>query len=272
MSEAIARIFVALDAAAEPRAAIDTAVRLAASAKVPLHAVFVEDEDLLSLAALPIARQIVPGLGTAQIVGEEIELQLRASAARVRDLLVIAAQARAIEFSFEIVRGDAKAVLSLASESDLVIAGARARPIAGHFRVEGRWLAAVDHAAGPVLLTHDESNTSGGVVALIHDRTPGSARLLCAAARLAEPTHTHFTVIGPQLLAATKSFHDWVAQQIEPGRVQLQIEAAPAETTGLYRRIAELGCQLLALDAAATEGGGLAEITKRFNCNILLAQ
>lgn len=272
MSEAIARVFVALDATAEPRGAIDTAVRLAASAKVPLHAVFIEDEDLLSLAALPVARQIVPGVGAAQMVGEELERQLRASAASLRDLLVVAAQAQALEFSFEIVRGDAETVLSLASERDLIVAGARARPVAGHFRVECRWLAAVEHAAGPILLTHDELSASGGGVALIRDRSSGSARLLRAAARLAELTHPHFTVIAPPRLAAAKSFHDWVAEQIEPGRVHLQIEAASAETTGLHRRIAELGCQFLALDAAATERGELAEITKRFACNILVAR
>ena len=44
---AIERVVVTLDAASENRAAIETAARLAARAKAPLHGIFVEDEDLL---------------------------------------------------------------------------------------------------------------------------------------------------------------------------------------------------------------------------------
>jgi hypothetical protein len=80
------------------------------------------------------------------------------------------------------------------------------------------------------------------------------------------------TVIAPPRLAAAKSFKDWVAAQIEPARVRPQIEAASAEAAALHRRIAELRCQLLALDAATTEGGRLAEMTRRFACNILVAR
>lgn len=272
MSEAIARVVVVLDATAETRAAIDTAVRLAASAKVPLHAVFVEDEDLLSLARLSIARQIIHGAGAAPLVAEQIEQQLRAAAAGVRDALMAAASAHALDFSFEIVRGDAETALASAAERDLVVAGARARPVAGHFRVECRWLAAAERAASPILLTQQVSQAGGGVVALIRGRSPGSARLLRAAARLAELGAADLTIIAPARLAAAKSFHDWVAAQIEPVRTRLRIEAASAETTVLDRRIGELGCQLLALDTATTEGGQLTELTRRFACNILVTR
>ena len=52
-SRRIERVVVPLDAAAENRTAIETAARLAARAKVPLHGIFVEDEELLHLARLP---------------------------------------------------------------------------------------------------------------------------------------------------------------------------------------------------------------------------
>ena len=63
MSGAIERVVVPLDAASENRTAIDTAARLAARAKAPLHGIFVEDEDLLRLAGLPFARQVASGFG-----------------------------------------------------------------------------------------------------------------------------------------------------------------------------------------------------------------
>ena len=41
--------------------AIDTAARLAARWRVPLHGVFIEDEELIGLAGLPFARQVTLG-------------------------------------------------------------------------------------------------------------------------------------------------------------------------------------------------------------------
>ncbi len=71
-----------LDAASENRTAIDTAVRLAARTGAPLHGIFVEDEDLLSLAGLPFARQVTIGGGAEKLSSETVALQLRAAAER----------------------------------------------------------------------------------------------------------------------------------------------------------------------------------------------
>ena len=48
------------NAVVETGAAINTAVRLAAGTKARLHAVFVEDEQLLRLAGLPVAGRSLP--------------------------------------------------------------------------------------------------------------------------------------------------------------------------------------------------------------------
>ena len=67
MSGPIERVVVTLDAASEYRTAIDTAVRLAARTGAPLHGLFVEDPDLLYLAALPFARQVTIGRGAEKL-------------------------------------------------------------------------------------------------------------------------------------------------------------------------------------------------------------
>ena len=112
LSKPIERVVVALDATAEIRPAIDVAARLAAGAGAPLHAVFVEDEDLLSLAGLEVAREVVAGAGAGPLTAEQLELQLRAAAVRARQDLLAAAQIHALEYSFEIVRGGAQTALS----------------------------------------------------------------------------------------------------------------------------------------------------------------
>jgi hypothetical protein len=77
MNDRIGRVAIPLEAAAEGGTAIETAAQLAARANAPLHGIFVEDEDLLSLANLPFARQVTLGAGTEPLPVERVELQLR---------------------------------------------------------------------------------------------------------------------------------------------------------------------------------------------------
>jgi len=58
MTQPIKRVVVSLDAVSETAPAIETAARPAAHWHVPLHGVFVEDEELIGLAGLPLP----PGL------------------------------------------------------------------------------------------------------------------------------------------------------------------------------------------------------------------
>jgi hypothetical protein len=272
VSGPIERIFVILDATVETQATIASAVRLAARSKMPLHAVFVEEEDLLKLLGLPVARHIVPGADDATLTASDVELHWRAAAARARADLVAAAQAQAVQCSFEIVRGAAETVLASMAERDLVIASARTRPVAGHFRVPSRWVAAVAIASGPFLLAQGERGTRAGVVVLLHERSAATARLLLAAAQLTEPGGARLTVIAPPAFAAAKSLRDWIREQLEPAAEQLHIEAAPAETAALTSRILELGCRVLAVDAAAMASDRLADLTRRIGCDILVVR
>jgi hypothetical protein len=271
MSEPIERVLLALDATAETRSAMDLAVRLAARAKVRLHAVFVEDEDLLDLANLPIAREVVSGAGPGSLTSAEVELQMRAAAARAQEELVVAARLHGLECSFEIVRGAAQAALAAASERDLVVASALARPVAGHFRVESRWLTSLELAPGSILLARDSGNKNSGVVALLRERGAGSARLLQTAARVAQLGSGTLTVICPPALAGDKDFAAWVDALVAPAEVRAQIEAAPGQPAALQARIAELGCGLLALDATKADRGELAGVARRFACDVLVA-
>jgi nucleotide-binding universal stress UspA family protein len=271
VSGVVDRVLVALDATAETRAAIDTAVRLAARSKAPLHAVFVEEEDLLSVAGLSVARQIVLGAGTAPLTAAEVELHWRAAAARAHEDIRVAARGHGLEISFEVVRGAMETALAVASERDLVVAGAFARPVAGHFRVQSRWLAALELAPGPVLLAGGGGPNSGGVVALLPDRSAGSARLLRAAAPLAELGGGRLTLISPPALVAVQNFRKWITEQIDAPALQVRIEAAPADPMALPGRIVELGCRLLAMGAIETEGR-LSEMTRRFACDLLVVR
>jgi nucleotide-binding universal stress UspA family protein len=274
MTGPIDRIIVALDAASESRTVIDTAVRLAAQAKAPLHGVFVENEELLHLASLPFARQVTAGAGSEALTLDDIELQLQAAAERVRKELFDRAKQHGVTCSFEIVRGASENAVSIASEHDLVVAGALARPVAGHFRVEHRWWSYSDATPGPFLLARNIWDEAGAVVMLVRDRNLASIRLLDAAAQIAAARDSVLTVICPQALAGVEGFEKWIADQVKEHPVRVQVEIATIEPADLQERLSELDCRLLALEAGLTEGSGerVRKIVERFACDILIVR
>ncbi len=272
MTPPIERVLLALDATGETSAAIDIAVRLAARAKLRLHAVFVEDEELLHWARSPFGREVVPGAGAMPANGEAVELHLRAAAARAYEAVLLAARPYALECSFEIMRGAREKALAAASECDLVVAAGFARPVASHFRVESRWWTVLETAPGPFLITRAERRRSGGVAVLLFQRSERAARLVHAAARLAEIAGGAMTLICPTPLAASKDFAEWLAEQATPAEVQFAIEPMPGSTVALRARLAQLDCRLLAFDVGAAGRDDAAHIARGFTCDVLVAR
>ena len=164
--------------------------------------------------------------------------------------------------------------MSGVTERDLVVAGALTRPIAGDFRVECRWWSSIEVATGPFLLTRGGWDGVGSVVMLLHDRGPASVRLLEAAAQAAEAREGALTVISPPAVVGAKGFETWIAERLAAFSVRAQIEVAQAEPAALRRRIGELDCRLLAVDAGRSEGhsGQLREFIESFACDILFVR
>ena len=274
MTGTIDRVVVPLDAAGENRTAIDTAARLAARAKAPLHGVFVEDEDLLRLASLPFARQVTLGAGAERFTTADAELSLRAAAERAHAELRAAAKRYRVKSSFEIVRGAAALALSGASSRDLVVAGALTRPVAGDFRLACRWWPTIAAAPGPFLLARHTWSESGSVVLLLRDRGAAAARLLAAAAQVAEAGERDLTVICPPAIAGAKGFDKWLAEHLADHPVRVQVEVAPDEPAALHQLIGRLDCRLLAVEGGLAEGrvGRLREFVESFACDVLIVR
>jgi nucleotide-binding universal stress UspA family protein len=274
MTGPIERIVLPLDAASETHTSIDTAVRLAARVKAPLHGVFVEDEDLLRLAGLPFARQVTLGTGSEPFTTETVELHLRAAAERVKTELFAAAKQHRVECTFEVVRGTSEIAVSSASARDLVVAGALTRPIAGHFRVECRWWSSLEAAVGPFLLARNTWGAPGSLVMILRDRSPAAERLFAAAAQLATVMDSVLTVICPPIVASEKGFEKWLADRVAEHPVRIQIEIATIEQSALHERLDELDCRVLAFEAGLAEGSGdgLRNIVDRLACDILVVR
>jgi nucleotide-binding universal stress UspA family protein len=270
MKSGVERIVVSLDAASENATAIDTAASLAAHWDAHLHGVFVEDEDLLNLAGLPFARQITLHSGAEPLTAEEVERHLRAAAETARQALGAAAARHGVKSSFEVIRGSPRELLGT-SEGDFVVACSVTRPIGAHFRVECCWWSSIGIAPGSFLLARCPWNIAGSVLALLRDREPASARVLEAAARLAEVKGGVLTVLAP---FGSQGFDQWITGRLAPYSLRLQIELAPPDLPALHNRISELDCRLLVVEASAAKGStdGLRELSQRLSCDLLFVQ
>jgi hypothetical protein len=271
MTLSIKRVVVSLDAVSETAPAIDTAARLAARWQVPLHGVFVEDEELIGLAGLPFARQVTLATGLGPLTKDHIEDHFRAFAERSRRELAAAADRHGLEWSFEVMRGPLSAA-AFGSEHDLVVAGATTRPVGDHFRIASRWWSLTAITARPLLLAKQQWESGGSIFAVLRRRGPQSARILEIAAQIAGIFRAALTVAGPPDLAGADEFAAWVSGLLEGRSVSLQTEAAASEPAALRQRIVELDCRLLVLEGNTDEGRpeALHELLGSLSCNVLV--
>jgi hypothetical protein len=271
MTQPINRVVVSFDAVSETAPAIDTGARLAARWHVPLHGVFIEDEELIGLAGLPFARQVTLATGLGPLTKDHIEDHYRAFAGRSRRELAAAAARYGLHWTFEVVRGPLAAG-ALGGEHDFVVAGATTRPVGDHFRITSRWWSLTAIIARPLLLAKQQWESGGSIFALLRRRGPQSARILEIAARIASVSKAALTVASPPDLAGSEEFAAWVSGLLEGHPVSLQTEAAATEPAALRQRIVELDCRLLVLEGSTDEGRSaeLRELVGPLACNVLV--
>lgn len=122
---AVRRILVGIDASPSSLAALDAALNLAVEQGAQVEGLYVEDLNLVRLAQLPFAREVVHV--TAQVRTfelKDLERQLRAQADRARGAIAEQAARRGVRWRFQVARGDiAGELLRRSEEADLVILG-----------------------------------------------------------------------------------------------------------------------------------------------------
>ena len=130
-----------------------------------LHGLFVEDEALLGLGALPFAREINPITRQWRKLDQSrLEGDLRAAARRAREVLMASAREAGLAVDFEVRRGDPAAHLdAICLETDIVVV-----PAAGQAVLGGRivWETAHRSAAAVLVLPEDGGRGSGPVVVI----------------------------------------------------------------------------------------------------------
>ncbi len=125
------RIMVALDTSARGQAALEAAIRLALNTSAELQGMFVEDEDLVRLAALPFAREVdFASASTHQLRAASMERALRAAAEEAQQAFARTLRQFNLRWTFRVLRGRiAEASLAAAGDVDLLVIGQQGRSL-----------------------------------------------------------------------------------------------------------------------------------------------
>jgi nucleotide-binding universal stress UspA family protein len=120
------RIVVGIDSRPQDRAALEAAMQLAVRLQTELVGLFVEDIDLLHLAALPFAREIGFPSATARALDIEVmERSLRTLAGDIQRTMAAIAARAPVPWSFRVTRGALMHELRAAvAPGDIVVTGA----------------------------------------------------------------------------------------------------------------------------------------------------
>jgi hypothetical protein len=148
------RVILHLRHGAAERAIIRAAAELAQMLGVALHGVFLEDEALPELAALPFIREFRLGTGSWQRLDRQrLAEEQREAAAEARRLLDEAAGALGVTRLFEIIGGDPALFVAATSQAGDVIVVAQPRlPAERLVHATARWLEAAHECAASVML------------------------------------------------------------------------------------------------------------------------
>lgn len=123
------RVWIAVDNPAGYEPLLAAALQLAGRWQAEVAALFVEDIDLLNLAALPFARELGVAYAPRQLELPRLEQHLQAAASAMRGQLSRLAEAASLPWEFRVARGRLIAeVLAALTETDLLLlqrAGAR---------------------------------------------------------------------------------------------------------------------------------------------------
>jgi hypothetical protein len=152
------RIVVAFDTASRVAPLIETGAALAAGLHAMLDALFVEDERLLRLAALPFAHEL--GFRRAPAVIEAATSSAAAGQIEMRRQLAATAEALELPWQLNVLRGDVlRTAFGYASVATFSCSGGASRGDAR--KREGSRRRALRPAASPVLTLFD-GNPAGG--------------------------------------------------------------------------------------------------------------
>lgn len=168
---------------------IDAAMTLARALEAEIAGCFVEDSDLLNLAALPFAKAIRPAdRSVLQIERDQMEREFARAASTWQQTLFARSSHTSIRCSFKIMRGAYTAEIAReAVASDIVVINPVNLPYQPPNAISLLWQA-IDEAMGTVIMPERGHWRADGPVVILISDTIADRSILTIAGRIAKAT------------------------------------------------------------------------------------
>ncbi len=265
----IRRVVIACDMQDEIETAVREAAALAARWGVPVHGVFLQNENLRRLAELPFGRPVsLSSPGTTPDFGTgELEALFSAFGAGMRRALAEAAEAAGLDWSFAELRDVPSAASDALGKGDILVVEARGGVHAGAWRPRSPWESVAHDLGGMVLLRRGEAGGRHRVVLVLGAASGDHARSFAAARALTQPRDkiALITVAAPEAGADTSLEPALAAAGIRPATIE-QAKGI-AEITA---RIAALAPRLVVVETAALSAEALQTLIAATRRDLLL--
>ena len=225
----INRILVALDANEISHHVLQAASSLALSLDAQLSSLFVEDINLIRLAELPVAREVVYGRHTKrQLTAADMDRHLNVQSQRLRRFVADIAQQYKLPIGFDVLRGDvAKEVCNAAQKTDLLVLGKNSLSICKHRRI-GRTADSVLATADFSLLLVQDKDALNRPVNVLYSGSAASNNALRLGLMLAQPDTGKLNIIIP---AADAQLTHQLLQQIQEISAPFGVKPVPSRLT-----------------------------------------
>ncbi len=266
------RIVVAIDSSAHGRAAMDAAAALAEKLGAELTAIFVEDLDLVRLAALPFAREINSRAESRPLDASRLERRLRTEVREAREACELAAAAKRVRARFEVVRGSVVHEILLAAEgADMLVLG-RASSTTRRSAPLGRTARSVLAGSTRTVAVVPAGGDLGRPVAVVYDGSESSRRALDLGLRLAGEDHDNLVVLIPGQDARSEALAAEAGDAAGAFGIEPRLERLRDGTTALEAVLTARGCRALVIDRGSSllDAGGILSLVQRVACPVFV--
>jgi len=273
------RILLALDASKESLAALAAAAGLAAPLEAEITGLFIEDTDLLNLAALPFSREATALSRSGRLLEpERLARELRTQAATARQALARAAEASHLPWNFRIARGRIAAeLLAAAQDADLIAIGKGTGPWSGRVRLGRHTRTLATQTACSMLFASAISCPADAPLAVVYEGGMRSSAALALAARLGERSGKRLLVFVIADSPAKIAEHEIaVREQLRAMALSAAIRRVRgADLQGIARAVQAEPVALLVVGTPAEpsdEGATLDVLVEKSACSVLLVR
>jgi hypothetical protein len=261
----VKRIIVACDAQCDIDAAVNAAAELARRWRVPLHGIFLLDENLLRLAELPFSREVslcVPDL-SGTLEREELQRLVSAMAASMRRTVEFAAKRKGIDWSFREERDLPSVAPTTVARGDILVIDVSVRPFSGSWRPRSLREQMVVTLGTTVLLRRNEEDRRPSVVVILDTRKADHEKVSTTVHPLVHAQDRVY-ILMPSASSPPVDLDDLFGEPETP------VDYIPLDLADLREQVSLLDPRLVALEISALEEEDLRAFIAATRCDVLL--